>query len=198
MPSSTNLPTRRVALAQRGGFTLIELLIVVAIIAILASIALPNFLDAQTRSKVTRAKSDQRVIAMALEVYVADNRRYPPSTVVPPFLRMVPLTTPVAYLSNVPDDVFRGADAITVPGLNVRVFGNYGYGAMPIDSESRWALASVGPDLTSNHRLIDFYPGYSDSLWENPDSGFDFTRYDATNGTISDGDIWRVSDYQMP
>ena len=58
------------------GFTLIELLIVVAIIAILAAIAIPNFLDAQIRSKVSRVKTDQRSVATALESYFVDTNRY--------------------------------------------------------------------------------------------------------------------------
>ncbi len=59
------------------GFTLIELLIVVAIIAILAAIAVPNFLEAQIRSKVARVKADQRSLATALETYFIDNNSYP-------------------------------------------------------------------------------------------------------------------------
>ena len=49
-------------------FTLIELLIVVAIIAILAAIAVPNFLEAQIRAKVSRAKADMRTLATGLEL----------------------------------------------------------------------------------------------------------------------------------
>lgn len=58
-------------------FTLIELLIVVAIIAILAAIAVPNFLESQTRAKTARVKSDQRAIATALEAYRVDTNDYP-------------------------------------------------------------------------------------------------------------------------
>ena len=62
---------------MKKGFTLIELLIVVAIIAILAAIAVPNFLEAQVRSKVSRAKSDMRSLATGIESYYVDNNQYP-------------------------------------------------------------------------------------------------------------------------
>jgi len=63
------------------GFTLIELLIVVAIIAILAAIAVPNFLEAQIRSKVSKAKSDMRTLATGLEAYFIDQNTYATSLV---------------------------------------------------------------------------------------------------------------------
>ncbi|MEI7635075.1 MAG: prepilin-type N-terminal cleavage/methylation domain-containing protein [bacterium] len=64
---------------MKKGFTLIELLIVVAIIAILAAIAVPNFLEAQVRSKVSRARTDMRSVSIGLESYYVDNNQYPAS-----------------------------------------------------------------------------------------------------------------------
>ena len=59
------------------GFTLIELLIVIAIILILIAIALPNFLEAQVRAKVTKVRGEIRTTAVALESYQTDWRTYP-------------------------------------------------------------------------------------------------------------------------
>lgn len=91
-----------------SAFTLIELLIVVAIIAILAAIAVPNFLEAQTRSKVSRTLADMRSLATALEAYAVDYNNYPPS---PNWHygeeAMSALTTPVAFISSIPIDPFR-------------------------------------------------------------------------------------------
>lgn len=173
-------------------FTLIELMIVVAIIAILAGIAVPNFLEAQTRSKVSRVQSDHRTVATALEAYATDHNRYPPSTLVPRFARFLPLTSPIAYITSVPKDIFDSADS---NHGHFRRSGDFAYGAQPIDQESRWALTSDGPDRQPNNNGIEFYPGYSDEIFNNPASGYDFIVYDPTNGTISDGDIWRTSDH---
>lgn len=63
--------------AAGKGFTLIELLVVVTIISILSAIALPNFLEAQTRSKVAAAKNNMRVVAGQLEMYHVDYGKYP-------------------------------------------------------------------------------------------------------------------------
>jgi len=61
---------------RHKGFTLIELLIVIAIILILISIALPNFLEAQIRAKVARAQGDVRSLGQAQESYFLDRKVY--------------------------------------------------------------------------------------------------------------------------
>ena len=63
----------------RKGFTLIELLIVVAIIGILAAIAVPNFLNAQIRAKVSKVQADFRSLATAIESYRLEFGNYMPT-----------------------------------------------------------------------------------------------------------------------
>lgn len=53
-------------------FTLIELLIVIAIIAVLVMIAVPNFLESRARAKTSRTKSDMRTLTVGLENYRTD------------------------------------------------------------------------------------------------------------------------------
>jgi prepilin-type N-terminal cleavage/methylation domain-containing protein len=60
----------------RAGFTLIELLIVVVIIGILASIAIPKFGATKEKAYVAKLKSDLRNLATAQEAYYYDNQSY--------------------------------------------------------------------------------------------------------------------------
>ncbi|MFB3895145.1 MAG: prepilin-type N-terminal cleavage/methylation domain-containing protein [bacterium] len=162
------------------GFTLIELLIVVAIIAILAAIAIPNFLAAQTRSKVSRAKGEQNMLATGLEAYFIDANVYPSpgrGEFYPPESRdgtpgygagedggLVPygLTTPISYITSVPRDPFK---------KNGRGYYEYGggpgysggagsavAGAIGTDRNysgiwpaSGWIVTSYGPDVVDGN-----------------------------------------------
>ena len=60
---------------NHGGFTLVEIMIVVAIIAMLAAIAVPNFLRARKRSQATRILQDLRVIDAAIDQYAIENNK---------------------------------------------------------------------------------------------------------------------------
>src|SRR5690606_20897960 len=87
--------------SKRRAFTLIELLVVVAVIASLAAIALPNFLEAQVRAKVSRSKNDLRVLGSASMQYYLDNNQFPPDNFPGQALDIQSLyflTTPIAFL----------------------------------------------------------------------------------------------------
>ena len=60
---------------KRGGFTLVEIMIVVAIIALLAAIAVPNFLRSRKRSQATQVLEDLRLIDSAVDQYAIENNK---------------------------------------------------------------------------------------------------------------------------
>jgi len=206
-------------------FTLIELLIVVAIIAILAAIAVPNFLEAQVRSKVSRARADMRSAATAIEAYAVDANKYPlvrgadtvlfaslggprnpqdlispPGTPIRSFNEAtlpLELTTPVAYITSTFKDPFKdeGAKRYSSTGAlqdaqivvesdpttrdfmyhniqQYRAMTGYGFDDRDIAAYGAWRLTCIGPDK-------EFYGSIGRRV------------YDATNGTVSKGDIVR-------
>jgi len=145
----------------KKGFTLIELLIVVAIIAILAAIAVPNFLEAQTRSKVSRCLADMRSMSTAIECYAVQYNAYPmlvapnsPFAASPPphsgsiigpsvyntgiagvSSRFIWVTTPIAFITTVQKDPFQAIDiAPGPPGDIAREYDTYDY----VDAKSVW------------------------------------------------------------
>jgi prepilin-type N-terminal cleavage/methylation domain-containing protein len=170
-------------------FTLIELLIVVAIIGILAAIAVPNFLNAQIRAKVARVQAEMKTCATALESYRLDHNDYP-SYLNPKDLDPAPhflphrLTTPVAYLTSLFDEIFpaRNAPPSIPPKHEFHYFNRKQSPLLLTEvpqhylqqesagSKYEWLISSHGPDM------------WCDDL-EIP--------YDASNGLLSSGDIAR-------
>lgn len=210
-----------------SGFTLIELLIVVAIIAILAAIAVPNFLEAQTRAKVSRVMSDLRSMGTAIEMYTIDHNKQPldyaiskgdpvlsdkengntvsgilhPGCVLGNGNLRAGLTTPVSYITNCwIQDPFIGKN-----GGNIS-FDEQVYSYNVFWKGKLWGIESTDgtrgmPAFYRNADYFDFYGNYRlGSI--GPDRSFynggGWTAanahsiiYDASNGTLSLGNIWR-------
>ena len=79
----------------RGGFTLIELIVVLAILALLLSIAVPRYFSHVERAKEATLKQDLNIMRDAIDKFHGDRGRYPES--------LEELVT-LRYIRNVPVD----------------------------------------------------------------------------------------------
>ena len=190
------------------GFTLIELLIVVAIIGILAAIAIPNFIQAQTRAKVARAKAEMQTVNTALESYMVDNNDYPNDHENGwPWYLTRQLTTPISYIKSTQlDDPFRAHLNWPPPHLGRRyryvnydaniesaLGQNWGNLPGPNYSDPNWRGSGiVGPFITGREQ---FGKWKMSSAGPDQNANVSFITveliYDPSNGTISEGDIIR-------
>ena len=96
-----------------GGFTLIEVMITVAVIAILAAVALPSYIDYITRSKLVEAKTNLSDMRTRLEQYFLDNRAYPTTCAAYPTVTPVP--APPANTIYLPANINNFAIACNPP-----------------------------------------------------------------------------------
>ena len=195
-------------MTHHQAFTLIELLIVVAIIAILAAIAVPNFLEASTRSKVSRTKADMRTVAVGIESYRVDNndvpglgRWAPPEGMDGGFLSVIPpvgaadrtmqlpplITTPISYLSSFPVDVFNTKSLRAWPQYRDRILGQW---TAILSSKNGASFPCLNQPWETwvgrpfNYALFSCGPDLYWDTWNQ-----DGIVYDPTNGTVSSGDV---------
>jgi prepilin-type N-terminal cleavage/methylation domain-containing protein len=191
---------------MKRAFTLIELLIVVAIIAILAAIAVPNFLEAQVRAKVSRVKADMRSLATALEAYRTDENRYPLDGGINTSWQLFVLTTPVAYLTDIRGivDPFGPAydfgpplGVIQIPFayLNYDKYSPWAQGEhswltayQQWGYHAAWGLMSWGPGRT--YIQGEYFPIYRATPGPLAMQSYNML-YDPTNGTVSLGYLMR-------
>ncbi|HQQ00834.1 MAG TPA: prepilin-type N-terminal cleavage/methylation domain-containing protein [bacterium] len=187
----------------RFAFTLIELLIVVAIIGILAAIAVPNFLNAQIRAKISRTKADMKMIQSALECYRLDHGSYMGRGILGDGIdtrgdMYRQISTPIAYLNSFPFDPFESSEYYQGPSIGegyLWMTKEIDYipfdrtGRVPFAAANRpptdWILVSLGPDLKQNYEYLKVIPLV---YLGNPGE-----LYSCSNGILSSGDLVHTS-----
>lgn len=178
---------------KKHAFTLIELLIVVAIIGILAAIAVPNFINAQTRSKIAQVYGNMKSLQTAIGAYMVDQNDCPvdKDSETVNGKTYWQLTTPIAYVSSI--EIARD---IFPPKLEARKFYDYGakhkVGVAPGGAREQayrdagvcYVVLSSGPDGDTDYGWTDYVVQLS-----RMDPRIRHVFFNLSNGLKTSGDI---------
>ena len=110
---------------SEAGLTLIEMIVVLAIIALIAALIVPNVIGRPDQARVTIARTDLHTISAALKLYRLDNGDYPTTEQGLAALAHRPTVPPVpanwsaqGYLEQVPTDPWGRAYLYQSPAAN--------------------------------------------------------------------------------
>ncbi|MBI1784515.1 hypothetical protein HYR69_05170, partial [Candidatus Sumerlaeota bacterium] len=147
----------------------------------LAAISVPNFLEAQVRSKVSRVKADERSLATAIESYYVNTGFYPTQL-------DVLWQGPVKYMSSPFADPY-GSGGGSGSGYGAASSYRYLSGSEAYEKAARAGLVPPGKTAEANP---NFWMAYSVGPDGRDDGGE--VIYDPTNGSTSAGDIIRIGE----
>jgi len=196
--------------AFRPGFTLIELLLVVGIIGMLVSMAMPAVQAARERSRRNGCQQQLRQLAIGIENYEAARRRFPPGQLFGPYGKG-PTSTAWSWLALILPQIEQQSlyEQSRIPQATLEASGVCGtrLGMLRCPTDSAWPRQSSDDrgDLEGLQVELTNYQAVSGSNWgADRSQGFDTIGTDwphqGTNGSFDglnegDGIMFRV-DYR--
>lgn len=140
-------------LSGDGGITLLEMIVVLAIIATVAGLVIPNVIGRPDEARATVATADMQSISSALKMYRLDNKTYPTTGQGLAALVEKPTSPPVpgnwhaeGYLAQMPADPWGGAYIYRSPGENGP------FDLMTLGADGKAGGEGPNADLVNNSR----------------------------------------------
>ena len=148
---------------NQRGFTLLEMMVVVAIIAVLAGILIPNFSRARSQAQTSACVGNEKIIATALELYFTDKQAYPATSTVGGSGNTF-MTAMSGYMNQTPIDPAAGSTGY-YSYTNTSAGGVYSYNidCPGVHDPNTLQAITGGASTTNTHIKYDSQQGYTTS-----------------------------------